>query len=173
MNSPPNAPRGKGGAVSTGGRRRAARLAAVQALYEMDVAGAPADAVLREFLGQRWTRALAAEDSEPALAEPDAEMFSDLVRGVAARRDELDATIEGALAEDRTVQRLEVVLRAILRAGAYELLARLDVPPRVSINEYINVAYAFFAGSEPALVNGVLDRVARTLRPEELKGNLV
>ncbi len=154
---------GGGGAGNRGGRRSAARLAAVQALYEMEVAGAPADPVLREFLEHRWQG-----QEAPHGAEPDAAFLGDLVRGVGARSAELDALITPALSADWPLERLEVLLRAILRAGAYELLAREDVPPRVVIAEYLNVAHAFFTGREPALVNGVLDSLARTLRPDAL-----
>ena len=95
-------------------------------------------------------------------------MFADLVRGVSARRTEVDDVIAGALSNQRRIARLEVILRALLRAAVFELLATADVPARVIINEYVDVAHAFFAGAEPGLVNGVLDRAARDLRPGEL-----
>ncbi len=155
------------GRASAGRRRSAARLAAVQALYEMDMAGAAADPILGAFLENRW-RANGKDDAA-ALVEPDGELLADLVRGVAARREELDRMIEPALSAKWTLERLEVVLRAILRAGTYELLVRGDIPPRVVINEYLEVAHAFFAGAETGLVNGVLDRLARTLRPREME----
>ena len=158
---------GKGKAFA-GRRRSAARLAAVQALYEMDMAGAAADPILGAFLQDRWK--VNGEDGAAAdLAEPDGALLADLVRGVAARRDDLDGMIGAALSAQWTLERLEVVLRAILRAGTYELLARADIPPRVVINEYLEVAHAFFAGAETGLVNGVLDRLARTLRPREME----
>ncbi len=169
MNAGAKTAGGGKGKVSAGRRRSAARLAAVQALYEMDMAGAPADPILGAFLQNRWRMVNGEDDAAAALAEPDGELLADLVRGVAARREELDGMIGPALSAEWTLERLEVVLRAILRAGAYELLARSDIPPRVVINEYVELAHAFFAGNEAGLVNGVLDRLARTLRPRELE----
>jgi N utilization substance protein B len=162
-----------------GGKRSAARLAAVQALYEIDIVGAPTDAVLLEFMAKRWRvdpetgERLPEEEKGPkgqALVEPDAGLLSEIVRGVAARVSELDASIGPTLSGEWTVERLEVLLRAILRAGAFELLVKTDVPTAVVITEYVDVAHAFFAGNEPALVNAVLDRLARTLRPGETDG---
>jgi N utilization substance protein B len=145
-------------------KRSAARLAAVQAIYEMDLAGATADAIIAAFLKDRWF-----ETKEgPALAEPDAAHFAAVLRGVAARRDALDVAVNDALAQRRQVDRLEILLRAILRAGAYELSACRDIPTKVVINEYLEVAHAFFGGKEPALVNAVLDRMAAGLRADEV-----
>ncbi len=145
-------------------RRSAARLAAVQVLYEMELAGAPADAVLGDFLAGRWERGAAARS-----VEPDSAFLADLVHGVADRRADVDGMVGGALSADWTLDRLEVILRSVLRAGAYELLAETGIPPRVIITEYVDVAHAFFSGNEPGLVNGVLDRLAHTLRPDELE----
>ena len=156
------------GRASAGRRRSAARLAAVQALYEMDMAGAAADPILGAFLQDRW-KVNGEDDAAADLAEPDGALLADLVHGVAGRREDLDGMIESALSAEWTLERLEVVLRAILRAGTYELLVRADIPPRVVINEYLEVAHAFFAGAETGLVNGVLDRLARTLRPREME----
>lgn len=154
---------------STGRRRSAARLAAVQALYEMDVSGATPDPVLRAFIQERWQAGADDENGEPApLAEPDGELLTDLVRGVTARAAELDEMIDPAMVEGRKVSTLQAVMRAVLRAGTYELLARPDVPARVVITEYMEVAKAFFTGPEPTLVNGVLDRLAKVLRTPEL-----
>ena len=159
---------------SKGRRRSAARLAAVQALYEMDVSGAQPDPVLRAFIQDRWQAGAAkdaadgAEDQTAPLVEPDGELLTDLVRGVTARVDELDGMISPAMIEGRTVETVQALMRAVLRAGAYELLARPDVPPKVVISEYMEVAKAFFAGPEPSLVNGVLDRLAKVLRASEL-----
>ncbi len=94
-------------------------------------------------------------------------MFADIVRGTAADQQRLDAEISAALTPDWPLVRLDSVLRAILRAGAYELVHRTDVPPRVTISEYTAIAYAFFTGKEPGLANGVLDRLARVLRADE------
>ncbi|MGF1640326.1 MAG: transcription antitermination factor NusB [Rhodospirillales bacterium] len=142
--------------------RRAARLAAVQAVYEMDIGGASAEAVLGEFLAKRWTDAHGGGE----LPAPDGDFLARLVRGVAERRSELDAAIESALTGTWTVDRLEVLLRAILRAGAYELVAVPEVPTNAAISEYVDVAHAFFPGREPGLVNAVLDRLAQTLRAD-------
>jgi N utilization substance protein B len=146
-----------------GRRRSAARLAAVQALYQIELAGAPVERVIKEF-AQNGMR----EIEGARLGEVDEELFADLVRGVVKRRDELDRTIGEALTPEWPLMRLETVLRAILRAGAYELLARADVPVPVVISEYLDIGHAFYAGKEPGLINGVLDRVARILRPHEL-----
>ena len=144
--------------------RRAARLAAVQALYQMELAGGAAEAVIGEFARHGLARTAEGEPYGP----PDIALFSELVRGVTAHRGEIDNLIAAVLSEEWSVERLETVLRAILRAGAFELSDRPDVPPRVVISEYVKVADAFFAGKEPALVNGVLDRLAHALRPDEL-----
>lgn len=137
-------------------RRSAARLAAVQAIYEMDLAGAAPDVVIDEFLRGRWKAGLGEAD----LADLDAAHFSEVIRAVAGRSEALDVAIEHALAEKLKVDRLEILLRAILRAGGYELSSRPDIPAKVIINEYLDVAHAFFTGKEPALVNAVLDRMA-------------
>ena len=146
------------------GRRAAARLAAVQAVYEMDIAGAKADPVLLEFMQSRWESA--AEDGD--VPPPDASFLGDLVRGVEGRLGEIDVLIGGALNETWPMDRLEVVLKAILRAGTFELLVLDDVPARVVINEYVELAHAFFVGKEAGLVNGVLDHLARSLRSAEM-----
>lgn len=153
---------GSGGRSSAGSKRRAARLAAVQALYEIAMTEAKPDAVLMEFMGRRWNGA-----AGEGMAEPDTGLFTRLVRGVQERGADIDPMIGGALEGGWTVDRLELILLSILRAGVYELLADAEVPAPVVITEYVDVAHAFFAGSEPALVNGVLDRLARSLRPDE------
>ncbi len=156
--------------------RSAARLAAVQALYEMDMTGVSPDQVLEDFLRQRWkvqpANHDAPEDGEQdlsGLAIPDSGLLSELVRGVATRRDDLDGMIEPSLSGEWTVERLETLLRAILRTGVFELLTMADVPARVIINEYVNVAKAFYEETQPGLVNGVLDKLARTLRAPEME----
>lgn len=147
-----------------GGSRRAARLAAVQALYQMELGGGSADQVVAEFSRHR----LGKEIEGVSFGEADRQLFGDLVRGVAVGHSDFDSMIAACLNEDWKVERLEAVLRAILRAAAYELSERHDVPPRVVITEYVDLADAFFAGKEPAMVNGVLDCLARAMRPEEL-----
>jgi N utilization substance protein B len=152
---------------SAGGRRRtAARLAAVQALYQIELAGAPAEGVIVEFVRHRIGRDI----DDTRIGDADPEFFATLVRGIDAQREELDRLISGALTPDWPLERLESVLRAILRAGAYELLASSDVPAAVVISEYLDIGHAFFAGKEPGMINGVLDRLARTLRPQEVAG---
>jgi N utilization substance protein B len=158
---------GESGNNPRGGSRRrsVARLAAVQALYQLELnRGADPEAVVREFVRHRFGH----EIDGDRFGEADTALFSDVVRGVAADQEGLDATISSVLAEEWPLPRLDSVLRAILRAGAYELVHRIDVPPRVSISEYTAVAYAFFVGKEPGLANGVLDRLGRTLRATEM-----
>lgn len=149
--------------AARGQRRSAARLAAVQALYEMDMVGALADDVLAEFLQRRWQ--LNAEAA--GMAEPDADWLADLVRGVSKSAEALDDLIRPALAKNLALERMETLLRVVLRAGAYELSAKPDVPTPVIIDEYVDVAHAFFEGKEAALVNGILDKLARDLRPDK------
>ncbi len=142
-----------------GRRRSAARLAVVQALYQIEIAGAPVETVISEFLRDGID-----PDHRGVFDEA---LFADIVRGASARLAELDLRIGEVLTPDWPLERLENVLRAILRAGTYELAARIDVPAPVVISEYLDIAHAFFAGKEPGLVNGVLDRLARSLRPGE------
>ena len=149
--------------AGAGRNRRLARLAAVQALYQVALGGADPGQVLVEFLQHR----LEEELEGVRLGEIDRELFADLVRQGAAQAETLDDMIAAVLAEDWTVERLETLLRIILRLGAYELAERQDIPSRVVINEYVDLAYAFFEGKEPAMVNGILDRLAHSLRREE------
>lgn len=145
-------------------RRSAARLAAVQALYSMEITGVTAEQAVDEFRQRQ-------EDDKPArMAEPDGELVTLLVRGATAEGEVLDEMIGRALARDWTVDRLESVLRAILRAGSFELKARPQTPARVVITEFVDVAHAFYAGPEPKMVNAVLDKVARVLRAGEFEG---
>jgi N utilization substance protein B len=95
-------------------------------------------------------------------------MFSQIVKGVAKQRDEFDRIVGAALSADWTVDRLEIILRSILEAGTYELTERTDVPPRVTITEYVDVAHAFYSGAEPGMVNGVLDKISRKFRDTEM-----
>lgn len=149
----------KGGAA----RQSAARLAAVQALYQSAQSGSRPDVVLEEFLRYRLGESF---DTDHDVA-PNKSLFTEIFRGVSNRRAELDAMIDASLSEKWTAERLEIILRAILRSGAYELEARANTPARVIISEYVDVAHAFYAGQEPAMVNGVLDRIAHGLRPGE------
>lgn len=146
-------------------RRSVARLAAVQALYQLELNGeAEPDTVVREFIRHRFDH----EIDGDRYGEADPALFADVVGGATADLARLDTTISAALTEEWPLPRLDSVLRAILRAGAYELLHRHDVPPRVSISEYTAIAHAFFVGKEPGLANGVLDRLGRTLRAAEM-----
>lgn len=144
----------------------AARLAAVQALYQIDLGGGSMEDALLDFLGERGDETVDAPDGETAI-RPDKGLFAEIVRGVWARRDELGDMIGAALVDGWPLNRLEVVLRCILEAGVYELLARPNVPVRAVITEYVDLAHAFYAGPEPGMVNGVLDTLARRLRPGE------
>ncbi len=142
-----------------------ARLAAVQAIYQLEMSGETAGTVVAEFLGHRGGAEL--EDGGHAL-ETDMALFAALVRGVAEARPELDAMIASLLVADWPLARIEKVMAAVLRAGAYELMHRPTVPARAVINEYVDVAHAFLAVKEVGMVNGVLDRLARILRPAEM-----
>lgn len=140
--------------------RSAARLAAVQALYQQEMERITLPRLLDEFHQHRLGATI--EDVD----YPDAEVafFDDVVRGVDARRDEIDAAIARRLGQGWTLARLDRPLRAILRAGAYELLARPDVPTASVISEYVDVADAFYDRRETGFVNGLLDAVAKDVR---------
>jgi N utilization substance protein B len=140
--------------------RTVARLAAVQALYQMDIAGAGVEAVIREFSDYRFEGDL---EGEP-LAEADEGFFAELVRGVVNAQAEVDGAISGRLATGWRLDRLDATLRAILRAGAFELLRREDIPVEVAIDEYVEIGKSFFEGPEPGVINGVLDGIARDAR---------
>jgi transcription antitermination protein NusB len=147
----------------TGSARQArsvARLAAVQALYQMETAGAGAEAVIREFSDHRFDRDL----DGARLAHADEGFFADLVRGVVADQTAIDGAVRRRLASGWRLERIDATARAILRAGAYELLRRADVPPEVVIDEYVEIAKSFFDGPEPGFVNAALDAVARDER---------
>lgn len=145
-------------------RRSAARLAAVQGLYQIDLAGASAETVIHEFVRHR----IGQEQDGDEFVTADQALFADIVRGVQARLAEVDQMLGGMLDRQWSLERMELLLRAILRAGAWELLANNTVPPHIIINDYIDVTHAFFSGREPGMVNGVLDKLARTLRTEEM-----
>lgn len=148
---------------TTRGRRSATRLAAVQALYQIELADAAPEDVLRGFSDKRWSGA----DPGLELPDPDRRMLDDLVLGVSAQKSAMDVALDGALSGGHSIGRLEILLRALLRAGAYELKMASAVPSKVVINEYVDLAHAFFAGKEPALVNAVLDRLSHVFRPAE------
>jgi N utilization substance protein B len=140
--------------------RAAARLAAAQALYQHEMEGTPIAQLLHEFHQHRLGATI--EDAEYAEAEVD--FFDDVVKGASARRDEIDGVIKGKLAKGWSLERLDRAMRAILRAGTYELLARPDVPAAVVVTEYVDVAHAFFDKREAGFVNGLLDAVSKDVR---------
>jgi N utilization substance protein B len=150
--------------VSRGKRRSAARLAAVQALYQLDVAGGGAEAVVGEFNRYR----LGGEVDGARLIEAEPELFGDLVLGVTQRRIEIDQRLEGVINETLPFDRLELLLQAILRAGAYEIMARDDIDPPLTISEYVDVANSFFVRRESTMVNGILDKLAHDVRRDEM-----
>jgi transcription antitermination protein NusB len=145
--------------------RSAARLAAVQALYQLQMEQTALARLLDEFHQHRLGREVDDEgDDEPVYADAETAFFDDVVRGVDARRDEIDSLLSSKLAPGWTLQRLDKTMLQVLRAGVYELLARADVPVAVAINEYVEVAKAFFDDGEARFVNGVLDAVAKDVR---------
>jgi N utilization substance protein B len=145
--------------------RSVARLAAVQALYQMETGGAGVEAVIREFSDHRFDRAMPAESGEgPMLAAADEPFFAQVVRGVVAQQVELDRAIARRLAKTWKLERLDATARAILRAGAFELTVLDDIPTEIVIDEYMEVAKAFFEGGEPSFINGALDGIARDVR---------
>lgn len=144
-------------------KRGAARLAAVQALYQMDLTHAPVSEVVGEYENFRLGKEIDGDqyvDADPA-------WFRGIVAGVVKHQKSIDPAIHTALTPDWPLSRIDILLRAILRAGAFELAERSDVPAKVIINEYVDVAHAFYGTEEPRMVNGVLDRIARRCRPQE------
>ncbi|HUO93342.1 MAG TPA: transcription antitermination factor NusB [Rhizomicrobium sp.] len=140
--------------------RHAARLAAVQAIYQMELTSLDAEAVIDEFLEHRF--------GETGLdTRPDGTFFADVVRGVPRRQTEIDRAIAHCLAADWKFSRIDSILRAILRAGGYEMIARPDVPAKVVIDEYLDITHAFFQGDEPGFVNAALDKLGRDKRGAE------
>jgi N utilization substance protein B len=144
--------------------RSQARLATVQALYQMDLAATDLVEVIDQFKQHR----LGQQSDGDSIGEADQEHFARLLRGVVNRQREIDPMIDQQLATGWRLARIDSIVRAILRAATFELIDMPDIPPRVVISEYVEVAHAFFEGDEPKLVNGVLDQLARKLRPGEL-----
>jgi transcription antitermination protein NusB len=141
--------------------RSAARLAAVQALYQHEMEGTPVPRLIKEFHDHR----LGATIEDQRYYEAERDFFDDIVSGAEARRPEIDALISQRLAEGWSLDRLDRPMRAILRAGAYELIARPDVPVGSVISEYVDVAHAFYDKRESGFVNGLLDAIAKEARP--------
>ncbi|MBF9233985.1 transcription antitermination factor NusB [Microvirga alba] len=145
--------------------RSAARLAAVQALYQMDLSGKTVVDALAEFEAFWIGREVEGIEFQPS----DNTFFRNILSGVVSNQREIDVKIDKALADGWPLTRVEAVLRAILRAGCYELMYRKDVPARVVITEYVDVTHGFYDEDEPGLVNAVLDTLAREVRVGELE----
>jgi N utilization substance protein B len=143
--------------------RSAARLAAVQALFQMELAEQDEDSAIRDFLDTR----LGAEIDGVQYPEADPRMFERIVRGAVAHQVAIDGAVDTCLPPDWPLHRLDSIMRAILRAGGFELIGQKDVPARVVLNEYTSVARAFFDGPETGMINGILDRFARVVRADE------
>ena len=146
-------------------KRGAARLAAVQALYQMDLAGTGLNEILAEFESHWLGTEVEGEQYRPA----EAAFFRDIVGGVVREQSLIDPQIDAALTRGWPLKRIETVLRAVLRAGAYELACRRDVPARVVMSEYVDVASAFVDQEETGMVNAVLDQLAHELRADEFE----
>ena len=146
--------------------RAAARLAAVQALYQMDVAKKGINEILAEFESHWIGQEVEGDQYKPA----ELAFFRSILEGVLAEQIDVDLLVDRALQQGWPLSRVEAVLRAILRAGTYELRSRKDVPARVVIVEYTDIANAFFETEEVGMVNAVLDSLAHRLRPDELVG---
>ena len=158
---------GAGGLAALAGAsevaRSQARLAAVQALYQMDLAATDLNTVIMEFAAHRF----GAEAEDRTVADADLALFSEIVRGVVARQREIDPPLDAQLAAGWRLNRIDSIVRATLRSAMFEFIARPEVPARAVINEYVEVAKAFFQGDEPKVVNAVLDKVARKVRASE------
>jgi N utilization substance protein B len=143
--------------------RSRARLAALQALYQMEMTGVDRDDVVKEFVEHR----AGLETEAGGIGVCDKEFFTSLVEGVVQNQSEIDNVVAQGLAEGWTLSRIDSILRALLRGAAYELIGRKDVPAKVVIDEYVELARDFFDGEEPKFVNAVLDRLARAKRAPE------
>lgn len=158
--------------VRPANQRGAARLAAVQALYQMDVGGTEVADVIAEFELHRLGQAVDEPDGD-VYRTADTSWFRDVVVGVLSDQRRIDPMVHTALVSDWPLRRIDTTLRAILRAGTYELLRRRDVPAKVVINEYLEITKAFFVEDEPRLVNGVLDRIAHEVRADEFTASAI
>ena len=142
--------------------RRASRLAAVQALYQMEISGEPSKAVIQQFLDHRF-----GEADEPGTLKTDEAFFEDLVLGVVREQEKIDQAIAAHLSEKWSLKRLDMTLRALMRSAGYEVMARPDVPALVVIDEYVSLATEFFDDKEAAFVNGALEKLAKKVRAAE------
>jgi transcription antitermination protein NusB len=149
--------------VRPANKRGAARLAAVQALYQMDVAGVG----ILEVVAEYETYRLGQEVDGAQYLEADAQWFRAIVSGVVEQQKKIDPVIHDALTDDWPLSRLDSTLRAIMRAGTFELVSKRDVPVAVVVSEYVDIAKAFFDGEEPKMVNAVLDRIAKQQRNDK------
>lgn len=157
--------------------RTKARIAAVQALYQMEISGTDVGDVVKEFQKLRFKplRKKKQENDElndyanEDLSDADTSFFSELVYGVVRCQREIDPLIHEQLASGWRLVRVDAILRAILRAGSFEMLKMMTIPGRVIINEYINIAHAFFSEDEPRVINGILDKIGRMIRPDTFK----
>lgn len=141
-------------------RRSGARLAAVQALYQMEQTEQSTRSVIADFMGDR----LGLNDEGEPIEEADPDIFKAIVNGVVERQEAIDAAIMKRLATGWKIERLDATSRAILRAAVYELLAEISLPSQIILDEYVSLAHAFFEGAEPKFINGLLDAVARDVR---------
>ncbi len=141
-------------------RRSGARLAAVQALYQMEQTEQSTRSVIADFMGDR----LGLNDEGEPIEEADPEIFKAIVNGVVERQDVIDAAIMKRLATGWKIERLDATSRAILRAAVYELVAEIGLPSQIILDEYVSLAHAFFEGAEPKFINGLLDAVSRDVR---------
>ncbi|MGG7517117.1 transcription antitermination factor NusB [Allorhizobium undicola] len=146
--------------IKTANQRGAARLAAVQALYQMDIGGSGVLEVVAEYEAHR----LGQEMDGDTYLKADASWFRSIVSGVVRDQTRIDPLIRSALQDDWSLSRIDSTVRAILRAGTFEILERKDVPVAVIVTEYVEIAQAFFSEDEPKLVNAVLDRIAKQVR---------
>jgi len=151
--------------VKPANQRGAARLAAVQALYQMDIGGTGVLEVVAEYETHRLGQEL---DGETYL-KADPSWFRSIVAGVVRDQTKIDPLVRASLLESWPLSRLDSTLRAILRAGTFEIVERKDVPVAVIVTEYVEIAQAFFDGEEPKIVNAVLDRIAKQVRGEAKK----
>ena len=142
--------------------RRAARTAAVQALYQLDISDELSGTVIKQFVEHRFGNS--DENKSPTVDEA---FFQDIVEGVIKYQDDIDTSISDKLSEKWKLKRLDLTLRAILRAGGYEIQRRPDVPALVIIDQYVSIASDFFEGKEPGFVNGALDQMAKAVRKAE------
>jgi N utilization substance protein B len=154
------APKRQDGGQRTANQRGAARLAAVQALYQMDVGRQSLEDTLAQFSALHLGREIEGEQYLPG----DSDFFQQIIRGVIRAQLDIDPMVDNALTEGWPVGRIDATLRAILRAAAFELLKRQDIPARVVITEYVDIAKAFYSDDAPGLVNGVLDAITRNVK---------